>query len=748
MFDNRNKFILRSELGRIELDQDPDGWDDTKTEISRSEKTYGIFVAISNNLRFTGRAKEYLDTVYDAYKVQGHVKLTKLIKHPQTDEWIVALSGYLDLTSRRIKDGYFECDFLEGGLRELFTANIREKFELNRTTDIKGNSIPKLETHKLTIEGRDIYLLSKLGNKDIDKFTAHSGKWNSIDEDRTSFHPLPLKVIANADPENIQPPFPTYELDDRWNEPSMANMFYYKAERDMGRTRFSINTSFKLDVTGNRINDLNLKLVFDRYICDDNGDNLRLQEDGRTVLKDLGDPRSINPDELISYSSPEGIELEPKKNESFALGLLMVGQFGGGFPVRFDGWADVHYSGYNADLTVAVDSFYERTEAKALTLYEVGERLSEIYTGSPCFESSILSQGKWKDLLATSGGLLRNLKKKVELKDEFGNVTGHIQEDWPITYSWEDFYNSLHAIEPVAYGIVTEGAKQKIVLENIDYFFQRYVTVDLGEIQVEERRTASDFYYSSIVTGYTKGGNYEKPLGLDEYNTQTNWNTPITVQRNKLQLLSPSRTDSYGVEDARRRQYAVSVEEDSPYDKDNFLIDATLIQGENRSTAAIFRPRLWEDDFEGIPTGVYSPKTAFNLRLTPANNLLRHSKWFNGGLYSLSDDYLRFTSSEGNSELTTQFLGQDPVKENADFPIEKMERPIFEPEWIKAKKPFNQNILSDIQGHTRINGKPVNNYYGMFKYIPSDTGIEERAFMFSTKIGDEFEFKLLRVYGF
>ncbi|MDT0687830.1 hypothetical protein [Autumnicola psychrophila] len=742
MFDNRIRFILNSKFGKLELDQDPLGWDDTKLLIGRSEKTYGIFVNLTNNLRFTGAAKEYLERAFEIDKVQAKVKLTKLVKHPQTDEWNLSFTGYLEFSTRKIKDGYFECDVMEGGLRELLVSNMREKFELNRTTDIKGNSIPKLDTDKVSIQGREIYLLSKLRNENVQEFTAHSGKWNSIDEDRTSFHPLPLNVIANADPENIQPPFPTYELDERWNEPSIANMFYYKAERDMGRTRFSINTSFKLDVTGNRINDLNLKLVFDKYICDDNGDNLRLQEGGRTVLKDLGDPRSINPDELISYSSLEPIELEPKKNESFALGLLMVGQFGGGFPVRFDGWADVHYSDYNAGLTVAVDSFYQRTEAKAITLFEAGQRLSEIYTGNPCFESSILSSGKWKNLITMPGGWLRNLAKT----DEQGKLI-----EWPITWSWENLYKSLNAITPVAYGVVTEGAKQKLVLENIDYFFQRVVTVDLGEIQVEERTTAAEFYYSSITTGYTKGGNYERPLGLDEYNTQGNWITPVTVTvpGNKFEVLSPSRTDSYGVEDARRRQYGESAEEDSPYDKDNFIIDAKETGSISRSdrAAKFYEPKKWQDDFEQRPIGVYSPDTAFNLRLSPANNLLRHSKWFNGGLYYMPEDYVRFSSSEGNSELMTQLPGKESVKENADFEIRKLDRPLFEPEWVKAKLPFDQTILEKIQGHTDIEGKRMNNFYGMFKYVPSDTGIEEKAFMFKTEVKNEFDFKLLRVFG-
>src|SRR5690606_2765409 len=195
------------------------------------------------------------------------------------------------------------------------------------------------------------------------------------------------------------------------------------------------------------------------------------------------------------------------------------------------------------------------------------------------------------------------LMKKVEVTDEQGIVLRTDLEPWEMTISFEDFYKSIHATQPVGYGIVTKGAKQFLALENIRFFFQPYVTIRLSEVTDLKRSTAKEFVFTSITTGYTKGGNYEQPLGLDEYNIQTTWTTPIIRGgERKYEVLSPSRADSYGVEQARRLPFELYPDEDTPFDKDNFLIDAKFITKQRRVDYYEVAP--WADHFEIAPTGV------------------------------------------------------------------------------------------------------------------------------------------------
>ncbi|WP_289024354.1 hypothetical protein [uncultured Salegentibacter sp.] len=691
-----------------------------KQKLGEAKNTYGVFLTISNNLEFFGEAKAFLDREYALYKYQADVVLTKFIAHPITNEWQLAYTGKLNFSSRRIENKRFICDFVEGGLRELLNSQIREKHELNRKTDIKGNPISDLIKSKAVIEGRDIDLVSNW-EAAKSKFEHYSGEWASVDEDRESFHPFPIQPRTNADPELNRSPSPTYELERRW-ELNPANMFRARSDRDRGRTTFQVdNLKFKVDSgDGNRVNKYNLKVVLRKYTSDDNGENLNLVED--LISIDLGDIPEVGQEFNLSIDKTE---IEVSKNDSFAFGLYAVGQYGGGIVIISPGWLDVTYSDFSANITWAEDSFFRTTTTDFIRLKEVGSRLTEIYSGKPRFKSNFLDND-WRDLGLAAGGWIRNIEKVDEETGE--------KIEWPLTISWEDYFKTIEGISPAGYGIVNRGASQEIVLEDKRYFFQPYVTIKLPQLSNIKRKDATELIFTSYKHGFTEGGDYEKPLGLDEPNIQSDWINEITITEGKYEKLSPSRADSYAVEDARRLQGADYSERDSPYDNSNFLLDAKL---EDKD---VYRLRKWQDDFGVKPKGIYSPETAFNLRLSPANSLRRHAYWSTA---AVKRGKIHYTSTEGNAQLKTKFPGKPAVKENQpEVDPTELSNPIFKTEWIEAELAFDQLIMDQIQGQTQINGEWLNNYYGLVEFI-NEQGLKERAWFFSAKIKDKFTFKLL-----
>jgi len=728
MFSNRVEFAFKSPLGTKVFDYDLIGWNNTEKDIKRSEKTFGIFITQTNGLQFTGEAKQWLEGNYTLYGPNAEVEITKKEKHPTTDDWRLSYTASLDFTTRKIEGNKLILDFVEGSLREVFVSQIREKFELNRIESIKGASITALETDILSNKGRDIYLLSKFKER-ITFFTTKSGRWESVDENRPSFHPIPLTVSANVDNTNVQEPQESYKAEERYDQ-SLLNMFFSVADRDRGLTRFSGKATFKVEGTQQpNMNSFDMNFVLKRFTSDPDGTNLVFQDILFTFP--MGDPA---PGTEFIIDVPE-IILYPLLNESYALGFEMMGQYGSGFPLYSDGFKNINFIDLKANFSWAEDSFYKRTNAPFLTAYEVGQRLTEIYTGKKIFTSNLLSEGAWKDLGFTCGGWIRNLKIKTETEEE---------KEWPLSISFEDFYNSIHAILPVGYGIGIQGNKQFIILEKIQYFFQPIVTVKIGKATNIKRETATEFIFSSITTGFTKGGNYEEPLGLDEYNIQATNTTPITKLENKYEVLGSSRADTYEIERMRRKQSEDFAEEDMTSDKDNFLIDAKFLQRSNFKN--YYEVRLWQDDFEKSPTGVYSPETAFNLRLSPANNKQRHSFWFNNSLYKYPNDKLRFSSTEGNSQLATKLIGKPEIKENADTLISELLKPIFEPEWINLEIPLIQGVLDQLEGSTIINGNKINNFYGLVEFI-NERNYTETGYLFSAKVKDKISFKLLKSYG-
>jgi len=732
MFSNRVEITLESILGTITLTEDPINFDQSETEIGRSEKTYGIFVTQINNLEFIGEAKNYLDSLYSLRGVDAECILIRKEKHPTTDEWLLHSKGVLDFSTRKIKEDKFQINFIEGGLREVLASQMREKFELNRTTDINGKNIPELHRDILGLKGKDVFLSSRF-ESDVEQFTTQSGKWSSVDEDREGFHPLPLIIKANSDDLNIQTPLASYAIEERYQQ-SIGNMFFAVADRDRGKVKFTGSTSFYVDsIDGNRVNAFNMKLILRRYTSDADGSNLVLQE--TTILQDLGDPNVGD-----AYSFTWDLDIEPKQNESYAIGLLSVGQYGGGFPIRYDGKNNITFAGYKANATWAEDSFFKATQNPCITAYDMFARLTEIYAGKPSFESYLLD-GRDSTMLTDSnhnivfapGGWIRNLKRKTE---------DDTLAEWAMKMSFEDAYSSIHSLLPVGYGISTVGNTQKIVLEDLRFFFQRTVMGNLGKIDIKERPTEVNFCYQSLKFGYEKGGDDELVLGLDEYNTQAESRTPLTVTDNEYNAIGKSRADVYKPEIERRKQFEDFPDLSSETDDDNWMFDVKKASETVNET--IFMVRTWQDDFEQAPKAVYSPDTAYNLNFTPARNRDRHSWWWDNAIYMLKDKDIQYVSGKGNSELITKKPGEPELKENQlKTPIPEFDRPLFGPEWIDAEKPFSQELYEKILGSTVIDGRKINNYYGLWEFL-NEQNQPEYAYIFRVRSKDRFTFQLLK----
>lgn len=742
MYSNRIEIILESVLGRKVLHDDPIGYDQSETEIGRSEITHGIFLKQINNLEFYGEAKQYLESLWKYRGPQAKCKLTRKEQHPQTDEWELKGVGYLDFTTRKIKDGKMSIDFVEGGLREILTSQMKEKFELNRETDINGKPISGLITDTLELKGRDIYLLSRLENP-TSNFEIKSGEWASTVDIRESFLPLPLTVAANTDPQNIQEPVPHVKSNGSYIFYPKSGAFFLVADRARGKTVLKIKSSMRISYI--HTEDYNDSAYMDvRLYRFSGGEDFVIEKE--TILADIGNPLAVL-DQTFTIDRSfvfDGID-SIKEGDSFAVYIRLQGAYGD-TSTGNRGHMNVQFDNYTGSIAWSEDSYFEPTTAKCLTAYEAGKRQTEIYTGQPCFESYLL-QGKNNailkndahDIVFSNGGWIRNLKKKQE--DES-------LKEWPFEMSFEDFYKSIHSLLPVGYGIATKGNKQYIVLEDLKFFFQRTVAINLGKIDIKERSTAAEYCFQSLKFGYTKGGDYEKPLGLDEYNVQATWASPLTVVDNVYEAIGPSRTDSYGAEDARRMQYSDFPDEDTPYDKDTFMFDVKDIGRSDRGRGQIFSVRTWQDDFEAPPSGVYSPETAYNLNFSPGRNLRRHAYWFNNAIVKLQDLFLQYRNSQGNSELSTKKQGEAVVKENQDtIPIPDLENPLFEPEWIDAEADFSQSVMDQITGTTLIDGREVNNYYCLAEFL-NEQNRPERAFIFTVKVKDKFTFKLLKAHGF
>jgi len=143
--------------------------------------------------------------------------------------------------------------------------------------------------------------------------------------------------------------------------------------------------------------------------------------------------------------------------------------------------------------------------------------------------------------------------------------------------------------------------------------------------------------------------------------------------------------------------------------------------------------RKWQDDFSEIPTGIFSPETAGNLRFSPLNNLLRHGWMLAAGLLKYPEDYIRYGSSTANSALKTKLKGKNAYSENGNIINSELTKARFIPEWVEFEHEVNFDVSKKLEGTTLIGGKEVPNFYGLVEFV-NEKNVKEKGFIFKDKL--------------
>ena len=369
--------------------------------------------------------------------------------------------------------------------------------------------------------------------------------------------------------------------------------------------------------------------------------------------------------------------------------------------------------------------------------HEVAERLVEIYTNKKVLKSEALGRtdiGYQVDGKASLVGLSHGFWiRGFDNSDEVFR---------PLTTSLKEFMESFSATHNLGMGIENDGFKEFVRIEELGYFYNRNTTIKLpNQVKNVKRSEAVDYYYSALELGFEKGGDYEEAFGLVEYNGTSKFATAIKVLRNVYNKLSKYRADSYGAEFARRKPKLTHGTEDTRYDT-----DITMFDMKRDSLSSIFKLRKWQDDFEQAPTGTFSPDTAYNLRLSPFNCLLRHGWVIASGLTKYLSDYVRYTSSSANSSLSIKLIGGNEYSENGNIINAELSRPRYVPEFVEFEHEVTFDINQKLNGHKIIFGKKIPNIYGCVEFT-NENGEQEKGFLISLKPNGKGQWRILKAYS-
>ena len=700
------------------LKTDPKNWDESERTLKRSDKTYGIYTELSKNLIFTKEAAVFLKEAYTFRDIEADVTLEQYKFHPQTEVRFLYDSGLFDFSKYKESKLEVKIPFKSGGLNSLIQSQIKEKFELQRLDSINGKAIDPLSIVNVAFKSRDILLISKLETAEADKdSTAFRMRFTGANA-RTGSLGVPVNITLNSDAK-LGAIIRDLTFTTTPNVGEIAQMFYYN--NDVDKTidlRIRVHTEYRKV----RTNDLAVGFLGLRLAKFENGVTPQFKE---SITLGSFDPYG-NSGQVIDVDYEDEITL--LAGESLSLQWYGGGTFGA---LLDNGYLNADFINTKAIIDIVEDSQREDSRGQAVLYHEVGEKLMQIITGEKKrFKSNFYGRldigydetAKYAMTATTLGLWIRQF------------------EEARIEMSLNDYLDASNVIHNTGYTIEKVNGVEILVLEDLKFFFQDHVTIKLpNQVSKLERVAADDLADSSLTFGYKEGGEYEEAMGLDEYNVRNSYTTPLTRVDTKYEKVSPFRADPYGKEFARRKPRETFPEQDTRYDKDIHLLD--LKEG----LGLAYEERIWSDDFENEPLNVYSPETATNLRLTPANIKQRHEWFFGNALVKFPNDKIRFSNSDGNRSLITDKVGEPPLAENGDTLISELEKPKFVSQWITFDHEVNFDINQMVYGKTLINGREVPNYFGKVEFI-NEYNKKEYGYLFELKPDKEGKWKILKTF--
>lgn len=697
---------------------DPKNWDESEKTLKRSTKTFGIITELSKDLQFSKEGAEFLRIMYSTFDIEAQVKLEEWRAYPDKDGFYLHSEGLFDFSGYKTTEHFVNIPFKTGGLNAQIKAQLKEKFELERLDSLDGVELDPLEFIDVALTPREIFLLSKLEiDTSINDGFYTERYWDDGFSSTTPYRSPILMIQADG----TSDPRVQFVIDDfvAWNTGGsqweqvlldVQNYFYYN--NDVSKT---IRVSGEFEVRLGRSGDFIIDAAF--VVTDENNDYVSHQ----VVYNEVS--LTENSWRTISFNDID-IILEENENIAFVVN--------GGY--SYGGASDPGLYYRVGRLTISQDSYYPPSNSKGIFFHEAFDRIMQIITSE---QSRFVSDFYGREDIgypttqeyALTALLLGFWIRKFD--------------DEKIEVSLKDLIEASNAIHNTGYTVENYADVEKLVVEDMKYFFQRGIGIVIpNQVSNVTRKAASEFHYANLTFGYNKpsGDNlYEEAMGLDEYNTQNSYTLPITRVDNKYSKISPFRADSYGKEFARRKPQLDFPEQDTRFDREIFLADLKETLGDS------YAEREWADDYESAPENVYSPDSATNLRLTPFRNSERHQWFYGSGVSKFASKSVRYANSIGNSNLITDKVDEPARAENGDLLISELERPRFTNMWIEFEFPVDYDLNQQIYGFTDVAGRKTPNYFHLVEFI-NEFGEKEYGYLFELKPNKEGKWKLLKAY--
>ena len=689
-FSDYIKFYLFTPGRPKTLINDLIGWEDYGLDAKRNRNYHGTLVTVTKELGFKGEAKRMIEEVYDEKGVIGDLRLIR--------ERLVDSDGelttyeedpvYADFYTLKRIDDIVYLNFYSNSLQTLIDAHEEDDFEIERETDIKGNTIDPLPESFIELPGRS---LQSIGSHEMVEFLANlstSNTWRTIViSEGPSRHSEALRKQI----------LPFQNMDG-------LGLFYDRreTEEDEPDQTVTINYNYDVEFTNSALAEISTIVKFGVH---------KWRYNANTATYSIVETQIIHETNLLLREESERVEL------SGSLTFECTKFEGLSYFVQRTNIAtayDVYF--HSSKVNIYEVAYFEPSRAKYAFLYDVINRLSYIITGSNNkFVSNYLGRtevGYPNDGQGGLIGLISGLWARGFTKD-FDNYKS-------LKVSLKDTLESAANCFNLGYGVETINNEEKLVVEDIKYFYRDDFAgafpqpINNIEVMIEQ-----SLFYSGLEIGYEKSGGLNQQMGLDEPNNTTQYTTPIDNTQNKFSKKIKFRADEYKLEELRRKTAEKFPNESSGEEEDIWLLDLT------RSTDIDnpIRQIHWSDRLSSAPTGIHDPDSFRSFFFTPATILRRLANNFLSGIALYKNDFINFISGSSNVKLGLSYINETPYTENQNVRVGDLDYPIFGTQIIRFTHPYSKEVEDLIFGKKEviINGqsRKIPNYYFKYRFVDS-----------------------------
>ena len=295
---------------------------------------------------------------------------------------------------------------------------------------------------------------------------------------------------------------------------------------------------------------------------------------------------------------------------------------------------------------------YPENEANGFLLHDVGGQIVDRITGT--------SQRFYSEYL---GGFLTKYKAYPQDGCRWNNyllrglqAREYTLEEKPFYISFKKWWDGIDPILCLGFGYEDINGEQMIVVRRKeDYYDNSGRSIDFSNVRDIVRTYDNEVIYNKIEIGYERWES-EDVSGIDDPQSKHTYASRFKKIGKAISLFSDFIGASLALETTRRATREKSA--DYKFDNEIFIvaINPTPVEDSPELSPDIitFVPELSEN-FSSV-TSLLNYETRYNIELTPARNFLRWVKFLQGCLQHYVGSLFKFTSGEGNFDMTSTMI--------------------------------------------------------------------------------------------